>query len=63
MYAIRSYYDTDAGLVVVGMFLGGALVQSWGIAAGAAGVPLPGKIAVLAGLLLSIVGTLSYNFV
>ena len=42
--------DTDAGLTVVGMFIGGALVQAWGIAANAAGVPLAGKLAVLAGL-------------
>ena len=41
--------DADAGLVVVGMFIGGALVQSWGIAATAAGVPFYGKVAVLAG--------------
>lgn len=41
--------DTDAGLVVIGMFIGGALVQSWGIAATAAGVPLGGKVAVTAG--------------
>jgi hypothetical protein len=43
--------DTDAGLVVLGMFVGGALVQSWGIAATAAGVPLYGKVAVLAGFI------------
>lgn len=41
--------DADAGLVVIGMFIGGALVQSWGIAATAAGVSLPGKVALLAG--------------
>ncbi|WP_432822407.1 YedE family putative selenium transporter [Trichloromonas sp.] len=41
--------DADAGLVAVGMLIGGALVQNWGIAATAAGVPLYGKIAVLAG--------------
>jgi YedE family putative selenium metabolism protein len=41
--------DADAGLVVVGMFMGGAIVQSWGIAATAAGVPLAGKAAILAG--------------
>ena len=41
--------DADAGLVVLGMFIGGALVQSWGIAATAAGVPFYGKVAVLAG--------------
>lgn len=43
--------DADAGLVVVGMLIGGALVQSWGIAATAAGVPQQGKIALLLGLL------------
>lgn len=42
--------NTDAGLVVVGMFIGGAISQSWGIAATAAGVSIYGKIAVLAGL-------------
>lgn len=41
--------DADAGLVVLGMFIGGALAQSWGIAATAAGVPFYGKVAVLAG--------------
>jgi len=42
--------DADAGMAVVGMFLGGGLVQSWGIAATAAGVSLSGKVAVLVGL-------------
>ena len=42
--------NTDAGLVVVGMFIGGGLVQSWGIAATAAGVSMYGKAAVLIGL-------------
>ena len=41
--------DTDAGLVVVGMLIGGGLVQSWGIAATAAGVaaarPIPSRLA------------------
>jgi len=41
--------DADAGLVVMGMFFGGAVVQSWGIAATAAGVPLTGKVAVVVG--------------
>jgi YedE family putative selenium metabolism protein len=41
--------DTDAGLAVAGMFVGGALVQSWGIAATAAGVSLSGKLAILTG--------------
>lgn len=41
--------DADSGLVVMGMFIGGALVQSWGIAATTAGVSLYGKVAVLLG--------------
>lgn len=48
--------DADAGLVVLGMFIGGALVQAWGIAATAAGVPFYGKIAVLTGFIF-ILGT------
>ncbi|WP_298268850.1 YedE family putative selenium transporter [Geobacter sp.] len=50
--------DADAGLVVVGMFIGGALVQSWGIAATTAGVSLAGKVAVLAGFFLLLAGSL-----
>lgn len=42
--------DTDAALAVAGMFAGGAIVQSWGIAATAAGVSTVGKLAVLVGL-------------
>lgn len=44
--------DADAGLVVVGMFIGGALAQSWGIAATAAGVSLYGKVSILIGFVL-----------
>lgn len=50
--------DADAGLTVVGMLLGGGLVQTWGIAATAAGVPLAGKAAVLSGLGFVILGSL-----
>jgi hypothetical protein len=53
--------DADAGLVVVGMFIGGALVQSWGIAATAAGVSLVGKAAVLAGCLFVLGATLLFR--
>jgi len=53
--------DADAGLVVIGMFVGGAIVQSWGIAAGADGVPLPGKVAVLVGLLLCVTATIAFR--
>jgi uncharacterized protein len=44
--------DADAGLVVVGMFIGGALAQSWGIAATADGVSLYGKVSLLVGFIL-----------
>ncbi len=50
--------DADAGLVVVGMFIGSALVQSWGIAATTAGVPLAGKVAVLVGFVFITVNCL-----
>lgn len=50
--------DADAGLVVIGMFIGSALVQSWGIAATTAGVPLVGKVAVLVGFLFITVNCL-----
>ena len=42
--------DADAGLVVIGMLLGGGLVQAWELTGTAAGVPFYGKLAVLAGL-------------
>ena len=50
--------DTDAGLVVVGMFLGGALVQGWDLASTSAGVTSGGKTAVLTGLLFVFAGSL-----
>lgn len=50
--------DSDATLVVAGMFLGGALVQGWTLAATSAGVPVGGKIAVVAGFLLLLAGSL-----
>lgn len=50
--------DSDAGLVVIGMLLGGAIVQSWGIAATSSGVSLAGKVALLSGLILVVVATL-----
>ncbi|HEY5973448.1 MAG TPA: YedE family putative selenium transporter [Geobacteraceae bacterium] len=42
--------DTDSGLAVIGMFLGGAVVQAWDLTATTAGVPVSGRIAVLVGL-------------
>lgn len=53
--------DADAGMAVAGMLLGGALVQSWGISASAAGVPLYGKVALLAGLAFAIIVSLLYR--
>lgn len=53
--------DSDAGLVVVGMLLGGGLVQSWDIAATASGVALAGKVAVLVGLGATILATLFFR--
>jgi len=50
--------DTDAATVVAGMFIGGALVQSWDLAATSAGVPMGGKIAVAAGFLLLLSGSI-----
>ena len=53
--------DADAGLVVIGMFIGGALAQSWGIAATAAGVSLYGKISILSGFVLIAMGSLLFR--
>jgi len=53
--------DADAGLVVLGMLLGGGLVQSWQIAATSAGVSLYGKIAVLTGLIFVLVNMLLHR--
>ncbi len=53
--------DADAGLVVIGMFIGGALVESWGIAATTAGVPIVGKVAVLLGFIYVIVSCLLFR--
>ncbi|BCR05341.1 membrane protein [Desulfuromonas versatilis] len=53
--------DADAGLVVVGMFIGGGLVQSWGIAATAAGVSLAGKAAVLLGFVFVLLSCLLFR--
>ena len=53
--------DADAGLVVVGMFIGGALAQSWGIASTAAGVSLYGKVAVLTGFFFVVAGSLFFR--
>ena len=53
--------DADAGMVVLGMLVGGGLVQSWDIAATAAGVSLYGKVAVLVGILFVLINSLFYR--
>jgi uncharacterized membrane protein YedE/YeeE len=53
--------DSDAGLAVVGMFAAGGLVQSWGIAATAAGVSVAGKVSVLVGLAFVLVMSLLFR--
>lgn len=53
--------DADAGLVVIGMLIGGALTESWGIAATTAGVPAVGKVAVLLGFVFVIVNCLLFR--
>ncbi|WP_303720981.1 YedE family putative selenium transporter [Malonomonas rubra] len=53
--------DADAGLVVIGMLLGAGLVQSWQLAGTAAGVPLYGKVAVVAGLAFFILNLLLFR--
>jgi YedE family putative selenium metabolism protein len=53
--------DADAGLVVIGMFIGGALAQSWGIAATASGVSIYGKASILLGFALVVAGSLIFR--
>lgn len=53
--------DADAGLVVVGMLLGGGLVQSWQIAATSVGVGLYGKVAVIVGFVFVLINLLLFR--
>lgn len=53
--------DSDAGMVVLGMLVGGGLVQTWEIAATAAGVSIYGKIAVLVGILFVLFNSLLFR--
>ena len=53
--------DSDAGLVVIGMLLGGGLVQAWGLTATAAGVPFYGKIAVVIGFIFLLANSLLWR--
>ena len=52
--------DNDAGAAVMGMLVGAALVQNWGMSGNADGTPLTGQIAVLTGLcLLGLIGIMN----
>lgn len=42
--------DSDAGVTVMGMLVGAALVQNWDLAGTAAGTPVAGQVGVLIGL-------------
>lgn len=53
--------DADAGLVVVGMFIGGGLAQSWGIASTSAGVSIYGKAAILMGFVFVVSSCLLFR--
>ncbi len=43
--------DNDAGAAVMGMLVGAATVQNWGIAGDSSGTPVAGQVAVLFGLI------------
>lgn len=52
--------DTDAGVTVMGMLVGAALVEDWQLGGNAAGTPPAGQIAVLLGIcLLLVIGLLN----
>ena len=52
--------DNDAGATVMGMLVGAALVQNWGLNGNASGTPVAGQVAVLLGLcLLFVIGLLN----
>lgn len=52
--------DNDAGATVMGMLVGAAMVQNWGLGGNASGTPVAGQVAVLVGLcLLFAVGLLN----
>ena len=44
--------DTDAGVTVLGMLVGAALVQNWGLGGNPAGTPVTAQVAVLTGIAL-----------
>jgi len=53
--------DVDAGITILGMTVGGALVISWAIRSTSAGPTFEGKITVLLGLIFSLIIVLVYR--
>jgi YedE family putative selenium metabolism protein len=53
--------DSDASAAVLGMLVGAAVVQNWGIAGTAEGTPLWGKIAVVSGFIILLLVGLLYR--
>jgi YedE family putative selenium metabolism protein len=53
--------DLDAGAAVLGMLVGGALVQNWGLGGNAVGTPYEGQLAVLLGTCILFVIGIMYR--
>ena len=53
--------DGDAGVAVLGMFAGAAIVQNWGLGGNAAGAPYEGQVAVLFGICMLFIIGLGYR--
>ncbi len=53
--------DTDAGAAVLGMLVGAALVNNWGIGGTPAGTPFGGKIAIIVGLIFFLAAGMAYR--
>jgi hypothetical protein len=53
--------DVDAGITILGMTVGGALVISWALRSTSAGPTFEGKITVLAGLIFSLIIVMMYR--
>ena len=53
--------DVDAGITTLGMLVGGALVYAWILRSTSAGPTLEGKIAVLIGLIFSLVVAMAFR--
>ena len=53
--------DVDAGITTIGMLVGGALALSWALRSTSAGPTFAGKIAVLTGLIFSLVVVMTFR--